>query len=103
MKTILLLLCAQACGAFVVPSRPKLAHKKVTWAKRGEQEITDLNLEEMFEVFDAADKTVADDKGVSSAPMSNPPGSAYKGGGAAQAESEQRGALLLGFILFLNV
>ena len=85
-----------------MPSHLNFAHKLVTRAK-GDQEITDLNLEEMFEVFDAADKTVADDKGVSSAPMSNTPGSAYKGGGAAQAESEQRGALLLGFILFLNV
>ena len=61
-RASLLVLLSQACGAFVMPSHLNFAHKLVTRAK-GDQEITDLNLEEMFDVFEAADKEIADEKG----------------------------------------
>jgi len=98
MKSIALILCVQLCGGFVLPRTPRLV--KPMMSKDSEQEITDLNLEEMFDVFEAADKEIVDGIG---APAASAPGSNYKGGGANQAESEQRGAILLGFVMLLNV
>ena len=57
------LLCAQLACVFV-PSFPKTFSPMLVRqaSDKGEKEITDLNLEEMFEVFEAADKTIDDGK-----------------------------------------